>query len=148
MPDKEPYTSHTVGQFCDMPQLKVKKTFRLDANLLDELGQFAKAEGFSMTAAIELSILTFLSNKNKSHTQAIREPDESHTQDGVISVLEKQLEVKDRQISDLSEALKQSQELAAAATMLQAAAKHEVQSLPEVSQDWKEKPLFDRIFKR
>ena len=55
--------------------LKVKKTYRLDSDLLSELEKYAQAKNISQTEAIEAAIRDAIHKPDDSHTQEMGESD-------------------------------------------------------------------------
>nr|WP_272491231.1 ribbon-helix-helix protein, CopG family [Thomasclavelia ramosa] len=101
MPDR----SHTV--------VKVKKTYRLEQNTIDELEELCERSGKTATEVIEDAI-----------HDAIRVPYAERAGDGwaqTVAALTEQLAVKDDQIASLGRALEAAQETAKAAQALHAA---------------------------
>lgn len=97
--------------------MKVKKTYRLEEEMISELQRFCDLTGKTATEVIEGAI-----------RDAIREPyddrDQERAGDGwaqTVSALTKQLAVKDGQIASLGRALESAQETAKAAQALHAA---------------------------
>lgn len=104
--------------------MKIKKTFRLEENTVVQLGKLAEIKGISQTEALEGAI-----------QYAIREPYvlpyASHTPTGgfeekisdATNALIKQLDVKDKQIAELTAALASAQRSVEQAHALNAADK-------------------------
>lgn len=89
---------------------KIKKTYRLNEDLLIELDKWAEPQGLSQTDAIEAAI-----------RKAIQMTDDVSTDAGtVLDVLANQLAEKDRQIENLQKALDQEQQLHLATKALEA----------------------------
>ncbi|NBI65118.1 hypothetical protein D3Z38_19315, partial [Clostridiales bacterium] len=78
----------------------VKKTFRIDSELADELERYAASNGLSQTDAVQGAIRSAIQVPYACHTQEGR-PDGSVPRD-VYDDLRRQIEVKDEQIADLS----------------------------------------------
>ena len=107
--------------------MKVKKTFRLEEELVSELDKLAKERGVSQTAALEAAIHSAIhapytepytcqtSGEEKNATQTAPE----------VEALIRQLDVKDQQIRDLSSALVAAQETVKRAQYLHASDKSE-----------------------
>lgn len=93
--------------------MKIKKTYRLEQETIDELEKLCERSGKTATEAIEDAI-----------HDAIRVPDVERAGDGwaqTVSALTEQLAVKDDQIASLGRALEAAQETAKAAQALHAA---------------------------
>ena len=105
--------------------MKIKKTFRIEEELVSELDRLAKELGISQTDAIESAIRSAIHVPDACHTQCHTSSEEENPQKTApeIDALIKQLEVKDKQIETLSTALVSAQETAKAAQALHAADK-------------------------
>lgn len=68
---------------------KVKKTYRLDSNLVSELEEYAQAQNVSQTEALETAIRS-----------AIQKPDASHTADEASSTDWRAMYLTEKQRSD------------------------------------------------
>ena len=93
--------------------MKVKKTYRLEQETIDELEKLCSDSGKSATEVIEGAI-----------HDAIRLPDTERAGEGwaqTVTALTEQLAVKDDQIASLGRALEAAQEPAKAAQALHAA---------------------------
>lgn len=93
--------------------MKVKKTYRLEQETIDELEKLCSDSGKSATEVIEGAI-----------HDAIRLPDTERAGEGwaqTVTALTEQLAVKDDQIASLGRALEAAQETAKAAQALHAA---------------------------
>lgn len=93
--------------------MKVKKTYRLEQETIDELEKLCSDSGKSATEVIEGAI-----------HDAIRLPDTERAGEGwaqTVAALTDQLAVKDDQIASLGRALEAAQETAKAAQALHAA---------------------------
>lgn len=102
---------------------KCKKTYRLDADLVESLQAKADREGITATDAVEAAIRAYVRMSDAGPDEM---PYASHT-DGdavLVDVLARQLETKDGQIRDLTKALLNAQEQGKAAQVLQAAEKN------------------------
>ena len=101
--------------------MKVKKTYRLEQETIDELEKLCSDSGKSATEVIEGAI-----------HDAIRLPDTERAGEGwaqTVAALTDQLAVKDDQIASLGRALEAAQETAKAAQALHAADKAEVMAI-------------------
>lgn len=83
--------------------MKVKKTYRIDEETADKLARLAEERGTTATEILECAIRAYGT-----------ESGDGHTPDKAFEVLQEQLQVKDRQIADLLEALRGAQALHAA----------------------------------
>ena len=105
--------------------MKVKKTFRIEEELVSELDKLAKERGISQTEALEAAIHGAIhvpyTEPYTCHTPVDKEKDTETSPE--IKALIKQLDVKDQQIESLSSALVSAQETAKAAQALHAADK-------------------------
>lgn len=109
--------------------MTVKRTYRLDAETLEMLGEIAAARECSQTDAIRFAIH---STAETIHG-AIHEEDEN---DGVTELLAKQLEVKDGQIAALESALAKAQDTAHAAQVLHAQERKALESEEQKRSRW------------
>lgn len=100
----------------------VKKTFRIDEEIASELEKQSKEQGTTQTEFVEQAVQGAIQS-------AIHQPYRSHTQKStengipkeVYEDLRRQLEIKDKQISDLSSALVAAQQSVAGAQALHGA---------------------------
>lgn len=92
--------------------MKIKKTYRLEQETIDELEKLCADNGRSATEVIEGAIHSAIQKQD----DAIR-----GNQPEAIDALVKQLTVKDKQIADLSAALVSAQDTVKAAQALHAA---------------------------
>lgn len=116
----------------------VKRTYRLEQDLIDKLAECAKAEGCTATDVLKKAIRAYGTEPDISHTQ----PDNSHTaadnsaaaQEGSgsqdkalealteqLTVLSNQLAAKDKQLEAMQNIAAAAQETAKAAQALHAA---------------------------
>ena len=107
---------------------KVKKTFRIEKSVAEELAETAESEGRTATEIVEKAITFYASRDEKSGDQ-VREnsggkgagaSSQGGSDDAETNALLQQLAVKDEQISKLTEALLNAQESAKAAQILHA----------------------------
>lgn len=101
--------------------MKIKKTYRINEEVLADLDKLAGQRGVSQTEALEVAIRFAIQMPN---TEAYG----CHTQssNAEVNALIRQLDVKDRQIDALTSALVAAQETAKAAQVLHAADKPEL----------------------
>lgn len=57
---------------------KVKKTYRLDSDLVSELEEYAQAQNISQTEALESAIRSAIQKPDNSHTQESSESDTTY----------------------------------------------------------------------
>lgn len=103
--------------------MKVKKTYRLEEETADKLASLSELEGKTATEIIEDAIRAYGSCRTDSHTSKA-----SASEPESLEILAAQLDVKDRQIAELSArladtttALLRAQESVQAAQMLHGA---------------------------
>lgn len=102
---------------------KVKKTYRLDEKVIAKLAELAEKENDSVTSILESAVMAYGEKPDK---QTDNEP---YT--AILDMLRGQLEVKDRQIERLEDALELAQRTAHAAQALQANSEGVVPQLQE-----------------
>lgn len=102
---------------------KCKKTYRLDADLVESLQAEADRRGITATDAVEAAIRAYVQVPDAEPDEM---PDASHTEhdSALLDVLARQLDTKDEQIRELTKALLNAQEQGKAAQVLQAAEKN------------------------
>lgn len=125
----EPYVSHTRCHTEENALEKVKKTFRIEKSVAEELAETAESEGATATEIVEKAITFYARRDAKSGERARENSDGKDAgasprggfDDGETNALLRQLAVKDEQISKLTEALLNAQGSAKAAQVLHAA---------------------------
>lgn len=104
--------------------MKKQKNFKLEEKTLAELQEYAERNSMTQTEVVEEAIRAYIRELYASYT-----PDSEGSRPGnalEVEALVKQLDVKDRQIEALSNALVSAQETAKAAQVLHAADKPEL----------------------
>ncbi len=116
---------------------KQAKTFRLDEKVWNNLQKYAEAKNLTQTEAIQSAIqLAIQSAIQEKHTEQYN----FQASEAMFKTLSKQLDVKDKQIEKLNEALLASQQQTNASQVLQAAGKKSELLLSEPRKlTWKER---------
>ena len=103
---------------------KVKRTYRLEQDTVDKLGELSKADGVTVTEVLERAVMAYGNEPDESHTEGHTLPDGGQPAVAALSAelerLHGQLDVKDRQIERLADALSDAQATARAAQALHA----------------------------
>lgn len=104
--------------------MKKQKNFKLEEKTLADLQEYAERNSMTQTEVVEEAIRAYIRELYASYT-----PDSEGSRPGnafEVEALVKQLDVKDKQIEALSNALVSAQETAKAAQVLHAADKPEL----------------------
>ena len=116
--------------------MKLKKTYRIEEELIDKLDKYAQKHNITSLKAVAIAIeslklcQTDMSDKNTN----------SHT----LAILEKQLETKDKQIENLTAALVLAQKSVEQAHVLHASDKP---ALLETQEQKQKRSFWSRLFK-
>lgn len=115
---------------------RTPRTYKLTEETLGQITNLAKINQITYTDVIELAVREFYQRKYAVNTKKIP----ANTSDKTTDALIKQLDIKDKQIADLSAALLAAQETAKAAQALHAVDKKE-EVLSIESKEQKEESL-------
>lgn len=128
------------------------RTFRLKESSIEQLKHIAETRGETQTAAIQFAIqncYSAIQDEIRGETDEKR-TDESASPRGAsdqsLDALIRQLDVKDKQISDLAAALVAAQDTAKAAQALHAADRKSDLALESVEEKETRKSLWRRLF--
>lgn len=100
---------------------KVKKSYRIEQETADKLAEIAKSKGVTATEALERAIQAYGTEPHNSHTVSDADSPAIEALSHELEKLHSQLDVKDRQIEQLGQALSDAQATAKAAQALHAA---------------------------